>query len=147
MQVGGVGGGFDPTMMQQMQQKMMSTFDADASETLNMEEFSSLHAKMDARRPEGVESPGSAEEIFNQIDTDGDGELTQGELQTFRENNPPPHRFGSDTMASLLAAQEQSENGWMSLVDALESDDDEASSEDDKDDDDTSSSYFEALSL
>ncbi len=150
MQVDGVGGGFDLAAMREMHQKMMSSVDTDDSSTLNLKEFSNLHEQMEAQRPDGVASPGSAEEIFSQIDTNGDGELTEAEMQTFRENNPPPPMLGSDMMASLLAVQEQREDGWTSLLETLDTDDEENSettSDSDEDDDEISTSYFEGLSV
>ncbi len=150
MQVGGVGGSFDPAAMREMHQKMMSSVDTDDSSTLNLEEFSNLHAKLDAQRPDGVASVGSAQEIFAQIDTNGDGELTEAEMRTFRENNPPPPMLGSDTMASLLAVQEQSEDGWTSLLETLDSDDEEDSettTDSEEDEDEIATSYFEGLSI
>lgn len=153
MQISGVGGGVDFAAMKQIHQQMMSKMDADGNGSLNVEEFSELHSKISANRPSGLEALGSADEVFVQIDTDGDGEASGAELKAFREANRPempPGMVGSDGMNVLLQAQETSaDSSWATLLEALQSQDEEdealADSGRDDNDDNASSSYFEDI--
>lgn len=147
MDISGVNGGIDFAAMRQMREQMMAKIDTNANGSLNLEEFSELHSTMEAHRPDGVESPGSAEEVFAQIDTNGDGEASKDELKAFRDAHMPAPMIGSMSMNSLLMAQEQSsEDRLTSLLDALEGDDEDDDSGTTSDDDnDSTTSYFEDL--
>lgn len=97
---------------------LLSKSDADGNGSLSLEEFS-------AAGPKGASSDKSAE-IFGQIDSDEDGEVTEDELAAFGETHrpdgpPPPPPSSSGDAAS----------GTSSMADVLaelSSDDDETSS-------------------
>ncbi|MDA7949558.1 MAG: EF-hand domain-containing protein [Hyphomicrobiaceae bacterium] len=100
---------------EKMQAQRFEGADADKSGTLSLDEFKQAHAN----RPQGpanVAGAPSAEEIFAEIDTDGNGEVSSEEFSSFKPPRPPggsgaPPAGGglaSDTLASLLALQEES---------------------------------------
>lgn len=121
-----------------MREQMMAKADTDSSGGLSIEEFSEAAAN----RPMG--GAGSAEgksieDIFAEIDADGDGELTSAEMEEHREaNKPPAPQMSAQTGSALTMLQESlntSSTEDTSLVDAL-LEQLEASDEEDDDDDD-----------
>lgn len=111
--VSAVGGssGFSLASLQQTQrpspQERFASADADSSSGLSVEEYANF-------APDFVED---IESSFTQIDSDGDGSLTEAELQSFAESEglqggpppgggppPPPSGGGSseETTASLI---------------------------------------------
>lgn len=112
MQVSSAGGTQAAEYMRQMREKMFSRADGDGSGGLSLDEFSAIGQ---GRNGTGAaESAGSAasaaatdraKEAFSRLDTDGDGSLTQAEMEAGR---PPPPNGGMapDTMSALLSSQE-----------------------------------------
>ncbi|MCW2309645.1 EF-hand domain-containing protein [Rhodobium gokarnense] len=116
-------------MMEDARAERFAKDDADGSGGLSLEEFSDAHEN----RPQGpaeVAGGPSVEEMFAQLDTDGDGEVTEAELEEGAPKGPPPGpppgEFSSETFSSLLSVQEESSSG--SITDLLSSGN-EASSE------------------
>lgn len=114
--------------------------DTDNSGGLSLEEFKSAKANSppSAARPAGAPS---AEEAFGKIDTDGDGEITKAEFESF-DPSKLIGKFSPDTFSGVLAAQEQFGGGATpsntesdlvtQLIEALDAS--EASDEDDEED-------------
>jgi len=107
MHIGGMSGMTgrpDPAMMQQ---KMMARFDTDGNGGLSQTEFSSMHETISARRPNSPFASGTAEELFNQIDTDTNAELSPSEMRAFRKSNLPSSDFPihANMMSTLLQCQ------------------------------------------
>jgi len=67
------------TQMAQMRAQMFKKSDADSSGGLNVEEFKVMVAQGPGKPP-GADSSSSVEDDFASFDTDGDGSLTQTEL-------------------------------------------------------------------
>ena len=87
-------------MHARMQEKITERFnasDADQSGTLSLDEFSELHANA-PKRPGGAENIAGgrppAEEIFAQMDQDGDGQVTLEEFASMRPPGPPRCSWG-----------------------------------------------------
>lgn len=113
MSIGGISGSMPDfsSMRAQMQEKMAERFkadDTDQSGGLSLEEF----ANAQANRTQGAGGPANVaggpppvEEMFAQLDGDGDGQVTEAELA---DAMPPPPQgsFSADTLQALLAAQE-----------------------------------------
>lgn len=93
--IGGLGGSGAAQMLQQMQQKMQTAFstaDADQSGGLSQTEFASFDAAMRAGAPQGMAGVGqgpSAAQMFSMMDANGDGQVTQAEMQDFKPPMPP----------------------------------------------------------
>lgn len=80
--VSGVGGspGFGNVDFSAMRQAMLQKTDADGSGGLSLEEFKAGHGRSDSGAP-------SVENIFAKIDADGDGSVTQTELEADAKQN------------------------------------------------------------
>lgn len=85
---------------QQKVQERFEAADADKSGALSLEEFQAAGPK-DADKAGRSGNRPSAEEIFAKLDSDGDGSLTQTEMETAFQS------MRSDTKGALLAAQEE----------------------------------------
>lgn len=129
MDISSTGSGMD--LMAAMREQMMAKSDTDGSGGLSIEEFTEASAN---RPMGGAESAGgkSVEDIFAEIDADGDGELSSAEIEEHMEANRPP--MSAQTGSALTMLQESlSSTEDTSLVDAL-LEQLEASDEDDEDD-------------
>jgi Ca2+-binding EF-hand superfamily protein len=110
MQISSMGGSALTDMLQQMQQKMQTSFsntDTDGDGKLSKTEFSAFDAAMKADAPQGTQGADgktmpSTDEMFSKLDTDGDGSVTLTEL----ENNAPQPPISADGMSTLLQLQE-----------------------------------------
>lgn len=105
----GAPGGMMSSEMFASLQQMLEGADTDSDGSLNEDEFMDLHGALEANRPDGLTDSRSAEDIFTEIDTDDDGELSAAELEQYRLDNPPRHLnhlVGMDGFSTLLAAQE-----------------------------------------
>lgn len=71
---------FDPTQMAQRREQMFTDADTSGDGSLDIAEFSAMHAN----RPAPSGGP-TAEEIFAEIDTDGDGSITKAEMSAHEE--------------------------------------------------------------
>jgi Ca2+-binding EF-hand superfamily protein len=114
MSIGGVSGSMPDysSMRAQMQDALSERFkadDTDESGGLSLEEFTEAQAN----RTQGSNGPANiagkappAEEMFAQLDADGDGQVTETELS---DAMPPAPQgsFSTDTLQALLAAQEE----------------------------------------
>lgn len=129
------GGGFDPSQMRAMMgnfnpqdmQAKMAEADTDGSGGLSIEEFQAtdMGAKItEAKAAEGQ----SIEDVFAQMDADGDGELTQADREARMAERQAS--FSSDMMSTLLALQEESQAEETDLVETLTEILDESDSED-----------------
>ena len=133
MQIGGTGGFDIQSMMSNMKNQAFQRGDADKSGGISQAEF----ADMGKNSPlSGVISSSelSTADAFAQIDTDGDGNITQSEMNAFQpQGGAFSAGMSSDMMSSLLALQEQSGGEANSLLSLLNSESSESggSSEDD----------------
>lgn len=93
---------------QQTPQARFASADSDSSDGLSLDEYANF-------APEFVSD---VEDSFNSIDSDGDGSLTQTELQSFAENNgingrppppPPPSDSADDTSTELTLLEQLAE--------------------------------------
>lgn len=88
----------------QAAQQRFEAGDTDKSGGLSLDEFQAASAK----GPGGANRPPSAPDaatLFSNLDSDSDGNLTQGELES------PFQRLGNETRSSLLSAQEGGPGG------------------------------------
>lgn len=97
-------------MRAEMKERMDAKFEAtdtDKSGGISLEEFKVSHAE---RVAETANSAGSAdpEELFSQLDADGDGELTATDRE---KSGPPGGQFSPESFMALLGIQEQSGKG------------------------------------
>lgn len=86
---------------QQKAQERFEAADADKSGALSLEEFQAAGPKDADKAGRGGNRP-SAEDMFAKMDSDGDGSLTQTEMETAFQS------MRSETKGALLAAQEES---------------------------------------
>ena len=118
-------------------EEMMAKSDTDGSGGLSIEEFSETAANSPMGGAESADGK-SVEDIFAEIDADGDGELTSAEMEEHMEaNKPPAPQMSAETGSALTMLQESlntSSTEETSLVDSL-LEQLEASDEDDEDDD------------
>ncbi len=96
--------------LQQMQKNMFAKVDADRNGSVNLEEFKAIEKHLPAgiQRPAGAPDPS---EIFNKLDADGSGEISEIELA-----NAPPPPFGGGMSLNFM---QSFKDGQTSLVDAL----------------------------
>lgn len=88
----------------QAAQQRFEAGDTDKSGGLSLDEFQAASAK----GPGGAKAPPGAPDaatLFSNLDSDSDGNLTQGELES------PFQRLGNETRSSLLSAQEGGPGG------------------------------------
>ena len=137
MDISSTGSGMDFTAMKDqmaaMREQMMAKSDTDGSGGLSIDEFSQAAANRPIGEAESAEGK-SVEDIFAEIDADGDGELTSAEMEEHMEANRP--QMSAQTGAALTMLQESlnssstEENSFIdSLLSQLE-----ASDEEDEDD-------------
>lgn len=137
MDISSMGSGMDFMAMREekaaMREQMMAKADTDSSGGLSIEEFTEVAANRPMGGAESAEGK-SVEDIFAEIDADGDGELTSAEMEEHMEANRP--QMSAQTGAALTMLQESlnststEENSFIdSLLSQLE-----ASAEDDEDD-------------
>lgn len=86
---------------QQRAQERFEAADADKSGGLSLEEFQAAGPKDGEKVGRGGANRPSAEEMFARMDSDGDGSLTQTEMETAFQS------MRSQTKGALLAAQEE----------------------------------------
>ncbi len=94
-------------MRAEMKERIDAKFEAtdtDKSGGISLEEFKVSHAE---RASGAVNSAGSdnPEELFSQLDADGDGELTAADRT---KSEPPGGQFSPESFMALLGIQEQS---------------------------------------
>ena len=137
MDISSMGSGMDFTAMREekaaMREQMMAKADTDSSGALSIEEFTEVAANRPMGGAESAEGK-SVEDIFAEIDADGDGELTSAEMEEHMEANRP--QMSAQTGSALTMLQESlntSNTENTSLVDAL-LEQLEASDEEDEDD-------------
>lgn len=134
MSISSIGGSNAASMMQQMRERMFTQADSDQSGGLSLDEFKAA-AKQGGPPPggpppggpppggpppggaagsaqgsanvAGTEASSALESVFNALDTDGDGTVSQAELAAGESQNGQG-AFSSDAMSTLLSAQEQS---------------------------------------
>src|SRR5512144_2594236 len=80
MQVSGLAG---PSGLQQMQQRLFAKADTDGNGSLALDEFEAFGSKATSGRSRPPGAP-DAKEVFGQLDTDKDGQLTQSEFSVAR---------------------------------------------------------------
>lgn len=118
-------------------EEMMAKSDTDGSGGLSIEEFSEAAANGPMGGAESADGK-SIEDIFAEIDADGDGEVSSAEMEEHMEaNKPPAPQMSAQTGAALTMLQESlntSSTEETSLVDAL-LEQLEASEEENEDDD------------
>lgn len=164
MSIGGVSGSTPDfsSMRANMEAKMAERFasdDADGSGGLSLSEFTESHKNGPPGGgpggpggPRGAGGPGgaanvagskpSAEELFAGLDSDSDGEITQEEFAAAKP--PAPYGdFASDTMSSLLSAQEDSSSS--AILNLLKESADEAEETSESSADDLLSALLESL--
>ncbi|CCG07617.1 Predicted signal transduction protein containing EFhand domain [Pararhodospirillum photometricum DSM 122] len=97
-----------------------SKLDSDSSGGVTLEEL-----KTAGQNVPGGNNASSVEALFTQMDTDGNGEVSSSEFQTYQSS-----ALSSDTTGSLLQAQEEAGNPLAQLMAALDTDDSGQVSED-----------------
>ena len=137
MDISSMGSGMDLMAMREemaaMREQMMAKADTDSSGGLSIEEFTEVAANRPMGGAESAEGK-SVEDIFAEIDADGDGELTSAEMEEHMEANRP--QMSAQTGAALTMLQESlnsSSTEKNSFIDSLLSQL-EASDEDEEDD-------------
>ena len=137
MDISSMGSGMDFMAMREekaaMREQMMAKADTDSSGALSIEEFTEVAANRPMGGAESAEGK-SVEDIFAEIDADGDGELTSAEMEEHMEANRP--QMSAQTGAALTMLQESlnsSSTEKNSFIDSLLSQL-EASDEDEEDD-------------
>lgn len=137
MDISSMGSGMDFMAMREekaaMREQMMAKADTDSSGGLSIEEFTEVAANRPMGGAESAEGK-SVEDIFAEIDADGDGELTSAEMEEHMEANRP--QMSAQTGAALTMLQESlnsSSTEKNSFIDSLLSQL-EASDEDEEDD-------------
>lgn len=118
MDVSSIGSGyFDVAAMQARFQEKVTEADADGSGGLSFAEFEDLEASKPtgAGGPGGPGGPGGSggvseeqttEEVFDSLDTNGDGVVSLAELEAGKPSFEPT--FSASNLTELLAAQEES---------------------------------------
>ncbi|GGJ32737.1 hypothetical protein GCM10011320_45460 [Neoroseomonas lacus] len=124
MSISSIGRSNAASMMQQMRERMFTQADSDQSGGLSLDEFKAA-AKQGGPPPGGPPPGGAAgsaqgsanaagtvassalDSVFNALDTDGDGTVSQAELSA-RESQGGHGAVSSDGMPALLSAQEES---------------------------------------
>ena len=86
----------------------MSRFDNDENGEFNLEEFSAMREAVSARHADAPIASGIAEEVFNNIDADGSGELSSGEMLAFHKATMPS---AGSIINSLLQSQSAESGG------------------------------------
>jgi Ca2+-binding EF-hand superfamily protein len=124
MSISSIGGSNAASMMQQMRERLFTQADSNQSGGLSLDEFKA--AAKPGGPPPGGPPPGGAagsaqgtanaagtaassalDSMFNALDTDGDGSVSQAELAA-GESQRSQGAISSDGMSALLAAQEDS---------------------------------------
>lgn len=100
MQISGMGG-FNPA-------DMFRKADKDGNNGLDLSEFKELGKNAPAA---GAPALNNTEEVFKKIDADGDGLLTQTEL-----DNARPPQLSPETAGSLLDVQSSSESSLLDIL-------------------------------
>lgn len=122
--------------MAAMREQMMAKSDTNGSGGLSIEEFTEASANRPVGGAESAEGK-SIEDIFAEIDADGDGEVSSTEMDEHMEaNRPPAPPMSAETGSALTMLQESlntSSTEDTSLVDTL-LEQLEASDEDEEDD-------------
>jgi EF hand len=116
--ISGISGGGMPSMdaMRQMQQKMFGKADADASGGLDAAEFESMvkNGPMGGKGPGGM----SAADAFKTIDGDGNGQLSQVEMEDAHQQMMA--RMQSTLQAFGGASSSQpSQTSWQTLLQSI----------------------------
>ncbi len=88
--------------LSRMQERMMWRFDNDENGEFNLEEFSAMREAVSARHADAPIASGTAEEVFDNIDANGSGELSSSEMIEFHKANMPP---AGSIINSLLQSQ------------------------------------------
>lgn len=114
----------DPTAMQAMRSQIFKTADQDSSGGLNLEEFQALASKSPTG---GLPGGASVGDSFKSFDADGDGSLSQDELDTgmkslFEASFPNTVSFAKGSQTANLSVEE--------LLSALDGDGDGSLSKD-----------------
>ena len=129
MSISSIGGSNAASMMQQMRERMFTQADSDRSGGLTLNEFKAAAqqggpppggpppggpppggAAGSAQGPAnaaGTEAASALESVFNALDTDGDGTISQAE-RSAGDSQRGQGAISSDGMSALLSAQEES---------------------------------------
>lgn len=125
MQISSMGGSQLADMLQQMQQKVQTSFsaaDVNGDGKLSKTEFSAFDAAMKAGAPQGANGAGKAmptaddmtSQLFGKLDSDGDGSVTMTEIQA----HAPP-ALSADGMSALLKMQEADDSNTSPVMQAF----------------------------
>lgn len=122
MEISGFGGLPSFAELKAMREQMFAKSDTDGDGALSLGEFDVMRQNMPAGAASASNATDSAE-LFGQIDANGDGKVTQAELQEHRKSHGPGPNMNamldSSLMASLLTGTQES--GTTSLLDLLTS--------------------------
>jgi Ca2+-binding EF-hand superfamily protein len=109
-------GGFSASAIAQQRQQIFQRADVNGDGKIDASEIDSdLAANAPQGGPQGVEGKApTGTEIVSQLDSDGDGALSEEE---FAKAPPPPPggKFDSSTAATLLSAQEEATTALLKL--------------------------------
>ncbi|WP_052711590.1 EF-hand domain-containing protein [Elstera litoralis] len=111
-------GGFSASAIAQQRQQIFQRADTNGDGKVDASELENdLKSNAPTDAPQGVSgsAPTSAE-ILSQLDSDGDGSLSEEEFAKASPPPPPPGgKFDSSTASTLLSAQEDATNALLKL--------------------------------
>ena len=110
-------GGFSASAIAQQRQQIFQRADTNGDGKVDASELENdLKSNAPTDAPQGVSgsAPTSAE-ILSQLDSDGDGSLSEEEFAKASPPPPPGSKFDSSTASTLLSAQEDATNALLKL--------------------------------
>ncbi|MFY8105601.1 MAG: EF-hand domain-containing protein [Elstera sp.] len=113
-------GGFSTSALTQYRQQLFTRADANGDGKLDADE---IDTDLKSNAPQGIDGQApTGTEIVSQLDTDGDGGVSQEEFA----NAKPPQggRFDSGTASTLLSAQEEATQALLKLFERSDSNND-----------------------
>ena len=102
--------------MKQMREQMFSKADSNGDGGLDIDEFKAMGKNLPAGKSDQANNDKAAD-VFAKIDADGDGKITQSEMEAAKPKGPPP----GPPPGALLKIQEDAGSSSSSLTDLLAS--------------------------
>jgi len=117
MMIGSSGTGVDTAQIREIRAQLFKKADADQSGGLSLTEFTAVGQKVPAGPAEsaGTSASDAAKAVFDQLDTNGDGTVSEAEMAAARPSRDRGASDGgsglsADVLAQLLGPQEQSQS-------------------------------------